>query len=237
MKKLLAVGDSLLAGHYGESPLNHSDQIERFHLINRGQNGEPMKGILRNLEVHLRTNHPDILLLDGGANDLLIPYMQKNHPKEWGPFIRKMERHESIAASGTEEFGSLLNQGLNQSLKAGVEKIIVLTIPVLCENLEHPLQKGKKALNATIRQIVASDFPASQVYLADLSEEIDKALLPLQPGSDWLFQSPIDLEKDRTAAPAEERGLFFTIDGVHLNSRGAGLCGSVLDQILKTMAG
>ena len=131
MKKLLAVGDSLLAGQYGESLLNHSEQIKEYQLINRGQNGMPMSGILRNLEVYLKTNLPDILLLDGGANDLLIPYMKKNHPEQWGPFVRNMERHKILAAEGLQEIGNLLKKAIAISREAGVREIIILTIPAI----------------------------------------------------------------------------------------------------------
>ncbi len=232
MKKLLAVGDSLLAGQYGESPLNHSEKIKQFRLINRGQNGMPMSGILRNLEVHLRTNLPEILLLDGGANDLLIPYMEENHPEQWGPFIRNMERHKILAAQSLQEFGDLLKKAVALSRGAGVREIILLTIPLLSENLEHPLHKKKIEINSLIRQIQKEESLLSPVHLADLGERFNSELEPIQPGSTWLFQSPMDLENDRNKEPSRERGLVYTIDGVHLNSRGALICGEILDGIL-----
>ena len=235
MKSILAVGDSLLAGHYGKSPLHYSTAVTGFNLINRSQNGEPMRGILRNMEVHLESSTPEILLLNGGANDLLIPYMKKNHGPAWTPFFRKLERHGSIAAADPQEFGKLLHQGITLGLEKNVRDIIILTIPVLSENLDHPLNRQKEILNREIRRILEDHFSKKRVYLADLAQDFEKTLQPLQPESNWFFRSPGDLEKDRTAPPAPDRRLSYTVDGAHLNEKGALLCSVVLDRILELL--
>ncbi len=235
MKKLLAAGDSLLAGRYGKSPLDFSREISRFQLINRGQDGEPMAGILRNLEVHLRSNTPQILLMDGGANDLLIPYMRENHPEEWIPFLRKMERHGSIAAASLKEYSDTLKRAIKLCEKFALPFLILLTIPVICEDFSHPLHRAKKEMDQEIRRIASEGSEVTQIILADFARVMDDALTSRQPGSPWLFRSPQDLENDRTASPSPDRGLVYTTDGVHLNEQGAALCGEELDKILSSL--
>ena len=236
MKTVLAMGDSLVAGNIGESFLEHSREIRRFRLINQGQDGEPVKGILRNLENYLKSNpSPDVLILDGGGNDLLIPYMTEHHPGEWSPFFRKLSRHGSTPAGDIEEFRTDFRKILKRTEEAGINHLVLMTIPNLSENLTHPLNEQRKILNRAIRNLPDETGKGLTVHLADLGRRTESALLPYQPGSDWLFSSPADLASVITEETSRSRGLRFTTDGVHLNKRGAALLAKELDRVLKEL--
>jgi lysophospholipase L1-like esterase len=234
MKTALAMGDSLIAGNIGESFLEHSREIRRFNLINQGQDGEPVKGILRNLKDYLESGPlPDILILDGGGNDLLIPYMTEHHPKEWGPFFRKLSRHGSTPAEDLQEFRGSFGEILKLTEEAGIKQLILMTIPNLSESLAHPLNEQRKILNREIRNLQKSSGNGMEIQLADMGRVTESALLPLQPGSDWLFSSPADMAAVVSEEISRSRGLHLTTDGVHLNKRGAALLAEELDRILQ----
>ncbi len=234
MKKVLALGDSLIAGNIGESFLEYSREIQRFKLINHGQDGAPLKGILRNLKSYLESQStPDILILDGGGNDLLIPYMTRHHQKEWGPFFRKLARHGSIPVENRQEFRACLEEILNLIREAGIKHLILMTIPNLTENLTHPLNRQRHHLNREIRSLQNSGGDELHIHLADMGKATEAALLPLQPGSDWLFSSPADMAAAAPEEVSESRGLHLTTDGVHLNRNGAALLADELDRVLR----
>lgn len=231
MKDILAVGDSLIAGDYGASLLEHSKY--RLRIKNGGANGEPVRGIIRNLKIHLNTEYaPDILILDGGANDILIPYIKEHHPKEWGPLFRKLFRHGSIPAESEEEFRELILAALRSAFEAGVSTVVFLTIPCLGEDPAHPLNRKRERMNNIIREIHSSFTGRGELLLADLGRTFDTKLGDLESHSPWIFSSPADLENTFTPVQIRERNLVYTIDGVHLNTEGAEISAEVLDDVL-----
>lgn len=236
MKTFLAVGDSLVTGDFGCSFLGESACLKGFEAVNRGQNGEPLKGILRNLKVHLGNREaPEVLLLDGGANDLLIPYMEARHPAAWAPFFRKLARHGSLPIQEEEPFRRVFRSLLETALEASVSHILVTTIPCLGENLATPLNQDRRRLNRCIREEAEGLGRPEVLRLLDLGRVFEEALAPSQPGSDWLFSSPGDMGDPPRGERAEERGLLWTADGVHLNRRGAALAARSLDAVLSTL--
>ena len=149
MKTVLALGDSLIAGNIGESFLERSRELQKFKLINHGQDGEPVKGILRNLKSYLKSHStPDILLLDGGGNDLLIPYMTRHHPEKWGPFFRKLARHGSLPIEGVQEFRTSFEEILNLIREAGIKHLILMTIPNLTEDPDSSSERTAETLKS-----------------------------------------------------------------------------------------
>jgi len=239
---LIAAGDSLTAGRYGTPYLPRIASAVKWTILNLGADGEPLRGIERNLRAGLAGHPaPDTVILEGGANDLLIPWMTRHYPKQWGPFTRKLSRHGSIAAADDSEILKLIESCLKTAGKAGAGRVILMTVPILGEQLDSPLNLRREQLNEVIREAVRENCGRNlPVFLADPARLFEKELLSRQPGSDWLFSAPGDLEKDRRiladGLPGEDlsrnRNLHLTIDGVHLNSRGAGLCTEALDRIL-----
>lgn len=234
MKKVLAIGDSLIAGDYGASLLEYSKYVKKLEFKNRGANGEPVRGIVRKLKIYLNTEDtPDILILDGGANDILIPYMTEHHPKEWGPFFRKMFRYGSTPAESDEELRDLILAAINTAFEAGVKSVIFLTIPCLGEDPGQPLNLERERINQIIRETSSSYTGKGKLLLGDLGKVFDRKLMDLKSPSSWLFTSPSDMEKPCTAEELKDRNLAFTIDGVHLNTEGARISAGVLDEALE----
>ncbi|MDC7231835.1 MAG: SGNH/GDSL hydrolase family protein [Spirochaetales bacterium] len=255
-KEILFLGDSLTAGTIGSSYfklLTQNKILEEYSLINLGENGFTIAGLRVKLEHYLQSNKaPSILVIEGGANDLLLPHMQ-NQGLHWDPFIRKLRRHGSVPAASVSAFRTQLNLLLGSAMDGGIPVVLLCTIPFLGEDLTSGLNRKREAYNAVIRTACReSDSALFKCVIADLAAGAEKILSenvleqksdsdscgPEAPGS-WLFKAPADFERDalRIRETGEEtlcreRGLRLSIDGAHPNRQGAALMASVL---LKTL--
>ncbi len=195
------------------------------NFVNRGVNGATLSGVLEILKKErLKQTFPDRVIISAGANDLLFPHMQALGP-EWNPFMQKLARHGSVPAADREEFKTLL-EGLAAEAALWDCPFFFCTIPCLGENLESPLNGKKEDYNAMIRSFCREE---ESFKCIDGARSFEGALRPFQPGSSWLFRFPGDLIRDSKALARPEaekelcrkRGLWLTIDGAHLNHRGA----------------
>ncbi len=225
MSVVLCLGDSLTAGSLGFSwlrALESRAEMSLFELINAGENGFTMEGLENRLKEFLeKETTPGILILEGGANDLLLPHMQSSG-KSWDPFIRKLFRSGSPPAASAADFELCLKRIIRTAEAAGIRKTISCTIPCLGENLDSPLNRRREAYNRIIR--------GNSALCADTASLFEDILRARRNHSSHLFQSPEELERDALFIQREgmeelsrERGLHLTIDGAHLNERGASL--------------
>jgi lysophospholipase L1-like esterase len=220
--RILCLGDSLTAGILGISwleILRDRPALRSCELINAGENGFTMAGLASRLTAYLeKEDVPDILVLEGGANDILLPHMQ-SAGRAWDPFIRKLRRHGSRPAASLPDFSRTLAGIYETAERAGIGKVVCCTIPCLGEDLESPLNRRREEYNRILRE--SSDL------VADAAAAFEAVLRPLPPSS-YLFQTPEELQEDAQTLSnrGEEplcgsRGLHLTIDGAHLNGRGA----------------
>ena len=230
MKNIMFLGDSLTAGNLGASYLKlleKEESLKGYKLINAGEDGFTMSGLQLKLEKYLEENDtPDLLVLEGGANDLLLPHMQKAGTA-WNPFIRKLSRHGSIPASSSQEFRTHCSAVLSTALDGGITQVFVCTIPCLGEDLSSELNRQREEYNRILRDLCLeyTNNLFSCICL-DASAEIEPILS--ESSADWLFSSPEDLQSDALTIMesgeerlCRERDLLLTIDGAHLNQRGA----------------
>ncbi|MBF9015295.1 MULTISPECIES: GDSL-type esterase/lipase family protein [unclassified Oceanispirochaeta] len=230
MKNIMFLGDSLTAGNLGASYLKlleKEESLKGHKLINAGEDGFTMAGLQLKLEKYLEENNtPDTLVLEGGANDLLLPHMQKAGTA-WNPFIRKLSRHGSIPASSSLEFRAHCSAVLSTALDGGIAQVFVCTITCLGEDLSSELNRQREEYNRILRDLCLeyTNIFFSCICL-DASAEIEPILSESSAG--WLFRSPEDLQSDALTIMergeeilCRERGLLLTIDGAHLNQRGA----------------
>ena len=233
-QRVLCLGDSLTAGELGISWLNRlalRPSMKSYDLINAGENGFTLAGLECRLEKEQnKAPLPDILVVEGGANDILLPHMQ-TLGRDWDPFIRKLQRHGSHPASSDAEFEQTLKRILSIADSAGISTVICCTIPCLGEDLTSELNRKRQTFNRIIRE--------NAPLCADPALRFERELLPFQPGSPYLFKTPEELPEDALAVRKEGaetlsrlRGLRLTIDGAHLNNRGADLFADELEPFL-----
>jgi len=237
------MGDSLTAGKLGTSYLEilqKGREMENINFINSGEDGYTIEGIRIRMEHLLDSgNLPDILVVEGGANDLLLPYM-KSSGIAWDPFIRKLNRHGSIPLESEEDFRDGMKRILSAAFDRGVRKVLTCTIPCLGENLSTPLNRKRESFNRIIRSVTDGFREARyDCSCVDSARFFEEELGLYQPGSDHLFGTPEELMRDaeRIRDKGEEticseRGLRLTIDGAHLNLAGARLMAELFRQAL-----
>ncbi len=228
MKDILFLGDSITHGSIGSSYLKILEKDEKLqgkNLINLGENGYPLAGLALKFQDYLRGKDLSgaALIIEGGANDLLLPHMQ-SLGRDWNPFIRLLSRHGAIPAVDGEALAAKLKWICRLAREAGIEKMIICTIACLGEDPTSALNADRKAYNEAIRNVCREEG----AVLADL----DAVFAPLlrDSHSSWLFSKPGDFDADALKiaeggeeALCRERDLKLTIDGTHLNREGARL--------------
>lgn len=234
---VLLIGNSLTAGNLGipysrclKLPENSPSENR---IINQGLDGDTLLGVRNRLEAALETENPDVLVIQTGANDILLPEMDSRGGL-WTPFVREMEKRGSIPTTEPEEFSELYTEMLKTAVSHGVDIrcIICVTIPPIGEVLHSGRNRKREVYNREIRRVVEE----SGANLADVSSEFERILQKIETPSDWFFNSPVDFTADvkevRRGKGAmrlsEERGLYLTMDGAHLNEKGAELMGKVI---------
>jgi len=243
MKQLLFMGDSLTAGNLGSSYLALLGEYPEFQdctLLNEGEDGYTIEGIRTKMESLPESRSlPDVLILEGGANDLLLPFMQ-SAGNAWDPFIRKLKRHGSVPLETEELFREGFGKLLSSAFDRGIKRVVTCTIPCLGEDLSSPLNRKREVYNRVIRDVTAEYQKALfSCDCADPALAFEKMLNPFQPGSDYLFRTPADLQTDAERIHREgeeslclERNLRLTIDGAHPNRSGAAAVAGVFREIL-----
>jgi lysophospholipase L1-like esterase len=242
MKNIMFLGDSLTAGNIGASyleVLKAEKKLTMFNLINAGENGFTMAGLQLKLESYLKENNaPETLVLEAGANDLLLPHMQKSG-SAWNPFLRKLKRHGSTPASSACYFRRLSSAILSTALDGGITQVYVCTIPCLGENLDTELNKHREEYNEILRDLCLEySNDLFNCICLDAALEVETILAGSR--SNWLFSSPEELQHDAQIIKEKgeeilcrERNLLLTIDGAHLNQRGARVLSSLIIKYLR----
>ncbi len=240
MKSIVFLGDSLTAGNLGSSYfriLKESDELADAELINLGEDGFTMAGLLAKLESFLETEEaPDLLVLEGGANDILLPHMQ-SQGKAWDPFIRKLLRHGSRPAESEEEFRATVSALLDLAETRRIPGVLICTIPFITEDLSSPLNRKRIRYNSIMKDLTDRRNGAMKIVCLDMEGE----LAPLLGGSPYLFRTPMELQDDAALIMemgenevCRQRNLTLTIDGAHPNRRGAELIAREMLKALRT---
>ena len=238
---VLLIGNSLTAGNLGipySRYLNFPDDSTSEHrLINRGRDGDTLSGVGNRLEAALKADNPDVLIIQTGANDILLPEMASRDGL-WTPFVREMEKRGSIPTTEPREFSEIYTEMIGRAVShvVDIRRIICVTIPPIGEVLHSERNRKREVYNREIRRVIEE----TGAKLADVSNAFENILEKIKNPSDWFFGSPGDFTADvkevrrgkGAMGLSEERGLYLTIDGAHLNERGAELMGKVISSAI-----
>ena len=223
--KILFIGDSITKGYPGASfvDLLHKE-FPNWTYKNLGVNGDTLPMISKRLLAHLKNNPDyDVIVLQGGYNDLLLPSF-----KERGGLFGFAYNHQLKKGQvplSTHDLYPMLKTTVREIKQMYRGKLILMTLGCLNEKTDTKLNEHRKDWNKTIRQITEEET----IFLADAGKLVDAFLDGKDPinyclESFWAvtyrdsiissFKKGIDLLSNR-------RKLFVTIDGVHLNNLGA----------------
>lgn len=229
--KIMCVGDSLTYGNVGYSYIHFLDK--RIKAVNRGKNGDTIKGAakrLNNILTHSK-NDCEVYIIGIGTNDLFLPYL-KTVSLFW--FLQmsirsKLKKCIEDDNEFVEEYEKLLTL-LSQHNK----KVVLFGSPFInLKNFPHEkLVKRNKMLKELAQKY---DYPFIDVYSLQkenietdhrvytwkyrfLVRVFDAIIMTLFPSSKDLF--------------SKLRGLTTSVDGAHFNSTSANLLALEIEKYL-----
>ncbi|MCK5735759.1 MAG: hypothetical protein KAH21_04735 [Spirochaetaceae bacterium] len=230
---IMLIGNSLTAGNLGIPYSRYLNLPTDSRIINQGLDGDTLLGVKNRLEAALEMESPDILVIQTGANDILLPEMN-SRGGTWKPFVEEMKKRGSLPTENPISFLNIYTEMISVAISSGLNsrRIICATIPPIGENLLSSRNKKRMEYNRSIRRAVK----ITAACLADIAENFEEELRKIEIPSDWFFSNPADFISDvkevRRGKGAmnlsKERGLYLTMDGAHLNEKGAELMGRVL---------
>lgn len=239
--RILIIGDSITRGTQG---VGYVPRLARRHpewqLENAGVNGEPLQSIGRRLLRHLAAEPTgyDAVVCEAGYNDLLLPTFAG------GGFwfrqaLRQIQRQGHAPLADAAAFEQAYDQLLTAARALSPVPIVLTTLGCLGENPATGLNRPRRAYNAAIRRVAARHG----CPLADAETTFDEALPAPAPSPEFrssfvslAFADKLWCALGRADHLSRQRGLHLTIDGGHLNSRGAELFAQVVEEPLLALA-
>ncbi|NVM43287.1 MAG: SGNH/GDSL hydrolase family protein [Candidatus Lokiarchaeota archaeon] len=224
---ILFIGDSITEGKLG---INFVDMIKRripdIICHNKGHGGETLLEInTRLIKILKEDNHKySTIVIEAGHNDILLPYLKLR----W-PFLRNKW------VTLVPQIGIVLDQMLRSIISLTDAKIILTTLSCLGEIFNSQLNQKRRLVNDQIK-LIGYRYDA---YIADVASIFDEIILNSNSSSyllDNLINLIFDYLRSKKSVWADKisskRNLRLTIDGGHLNSKGAKIYCREISKIL-----
>lgn len=229
--RILLIGDSITNGRLGSS---FADRIQAsdptLHLQNLGKDGETLNRIIHRLLQHLRKdNRFDVVVLQGGYNDLLLPTFPDKGPLFRFAYRQQRKQGNHPLPADDREAVAVLTNAIKDIRQLYQGKIILLTLGCLGEDLQSALNQQRRWLNGILETVAEKE----NLALTSTHEMVDRFLQNKLP-SPYCLDSfwAVTLLDRITHRWIAKRKLHLTIDGVHLNPAGADIFArSVLDTL------
>ena len=163
-----------------------------------------------------------VFVLEIGTNDILLPFLE-TWSENWEKTIRGIRRKGRIIAADREEFLGTYAEIL---AKTGPAPVLVISIPCIGEDLKNEPNRIVDHYNRGLREL-CTRFGKTFIDFNSRQKEIIRGAGLRDPGfiSKNSGRMVADIIVTRNPAGAdklsEKRNLMVTMDGVHLNSRGA----------------
>lgn len=232
--RILIAGDSLTEGVTGVGyikklmPLMPNDEF-----VNLGLGGDTLIGIGNRLLEYLKDDSDfDIIIIEAGHNDLLIPsFEEREFPFKMTAYALK--KRGSIPIEDEDIFSRTYLSTLKAIKRLSDAKIYVTTLSCIGENLGSILNMKRRLYNKAITNTVKlyNSENVNSITIIDIEGVIDNQLRCCET-SDYLLDDYFSsffidahhyLSDERAAELSSERGLMLTMDGVHPNANGANI--------------
>ena len=226
-------GDSLTTGRIGIAYRRYIPVPSEVH----GIEGDTLAGTMSRIRRYLSRRSPGRLttiVLQAGANDLLLPFMAKRYP-DWNRTIQVQLPTEDIdtfrrrVLSDFEELSTLVGDTL----------LVCCSLPILGEQLGSELNRTRAERNEVLFNAVQQ---IRNFQWCDITTAVENLIVDQGGDSPYLPEHPQDLETDvsrivadeeKAAMVSRERQLIATIDGIHPNGAGAQLIGTAITTSLR----
>jgi lysophospholipase L1-like esterase len=223
--RVLLLGDSLTAGHPG---VGYPGMMARLgfprELAVEGRGGATVTEVRWRLNPMIARHSPGAVLVEVGANDILIPHFHRRGGS-WKKLAMNLQFRGNVPMTTPEAFMKTFGE-LLESVPTGVE-VVLATVACLGEVPGSELNRARNRYNEVIRNLARKHGAG----LADTAEAFDRKLRNLEnPSPYFMDRHSSDFLQTVITAPdagadylSRRRGLHLTMDGAHLNSRGARL--------------
>jgi len=227
--RIIFLGDSLTHGTIGASYFSIlQNKIPKHKLINYGKNGDTTAGLLKRMKKIDLKDPIDIVFLWIGVNDILIqiswsfPIKNKLYFQPWSKTCIHLEKCYTA---------------ILEILTTKAQKVYTVSPLFIGENILNPWNVQLTTVSRSINELSTH---YKNVNFIDLRKKFKDHLLK-NPSSNFIQKSTIsgaiDAIKLRTCdkidAKAKQRGLQFTMDGIHLNSAGAQIVAEVFSEKIR----
>jgi len=226
--KIAFYGDSLTEGFSGTSYVEIlKKKLPEHTLLNYGKGGDTVLSLYRRI-VKLKLLEPvDIAFVWIGVNDVFVKVAW------YYPILKTLLK--TPWTKTTEEFKNYY-QALLERLRSHANRIITISPLFVGENIHNTWNREIEGLCRIIEELSASEKKVEYVNLRSIFvQKLDSRRI-----SDFVPKSATRVILDTLSLKdnaqidrkASERGLHFTLDGVHLNSAGAELVSETLLKVI-----
>ena len=237
--KILFIGDNLIKGSVGVNWVKRlAVKNPEWSVENAGVNGDTLIKIKQRLNKKLENNNYDVIFFEAGVNDLLIPAMAGKS------FLFRQAQKYLLAKkydplSEPAAFEKMFRQAISDIKKKTSATIVLTTLSCINESLEFSLNKKRYAYNHIIREVAIE----TGCGLVDAGALFDGYLRRCRT-KDYLLESFFNTTfYDKFQCSflgcsdyiSKNRKLHLTVDGLHLNTRGAIIYRDETERLIKTL--
>ena len=230
--RIVFYGDSLTEGSPGVSFMSIlKKRLPELDLENHGKGGDTVASLLQRIVRHQLNESVDLAFVWVGVNDV-FPKVSFAHSML--KHILRQPRAKSHAAF-RNDYDRVL-----RLLRRSARCVVTVSPLVIGEDLSNPWNQELAGLCEIIAS-VSSCY--TDVRYLDLRTRFSGELAG-KTLSDFVAKSLVTIARDtvllrsplRVDSAASDRGLHFTLDGVHLNSAGAEIVAAAFLETIETLA-
>lgn len=212
-------GDSITVGRPGTSYLKYLKNKENY--LNFGLGGDTLLGLSKRIDDFLIKSFCNKFIIEIGCNDILLPFL-KGRSERWSKIVDQHIARGSVPSPKVSEFVSNYEKLMEKLLG---KKITVVSIPCIGENLESDLNIKVNEYNEYIKNL-CEKFGVTYIDFNGWQREV----IENSPRSDYFIsKNPFNMILDSITTTnfglsnwiSKKRKLIVTVDGVHLNEKGA----------------
>ena len=232
--RILFIGDSITKGTQGVDWVRMiSKKHQGWKVENAGINGETINKTSDRLVLKLAQTEYDVVVFQCGYNDVMLPaFINK---QGWFPKAYQHQLKLGNIPSTLQQFEHHLRESVDYMISVSKVKVVLTTLGCINEDPCTDISARTTAYNDIIRK-VAKEYNCA---LADVAERFT-AYLNKRNTTDYLmenfintaFLDAINCIIRRADNLSEARNLYLTIDGVHLNTKGALIFREEIEKIL-----
>ncbi len=218
MPDIFIIGDSLTRGYFG---VPYTDRLITEH-IHRGFDGAPLNELTLYAKRVLRGKR-GILIIEGGANDLLSVYLRKTSH----PYAAELTREVNPCI---EDWKKRIAEDIREL--SGQFSVALTTIPLISRSTLEEFNTLRERYDLAISEIARETGSA----LIDLGGALRahtgstaSSYLPPSPASLIEDVEFIRSRPDGDMVLAEKRELPLSVDGIHPNRVGADLIAATFE--------